>query len=586
MVAIAPAVVLSVGTRLQARRVELATQAARTYVDGVRSGSIATPNFIKVLNEVNLTNPSAPKFDPKRDIFSQVTSPAAISLASCTIPTSTTGGTSSPQGYYCYNKLPTDMSDRETYQSLYCVNLDGGGCASNSRSSKNMIVQAFRIASSATDTGSGGYVMGVRVYRLDVFDGSNTVLKKTQETSRRTATYTAGVGDRTSPLVELTTEIAPATQTDPSGRWEVVLRRLQQRVLVRNRQARVNSILLTQVFVSPRVKHIMVKLLQLLLTYKLRTTQPAQKNGGFTLIEILVGLVLAFLVITPLLGFMVNLLQTDRQEQAKANSEQEIQAAADYISRDVEQAIYIYDGYGLSKIKAQLPQPDTNSVPVLVFWKRQIIPDIIPTAKGKNDDAFVYSLVAYYLTKSAGTTACVQDTWSCTARITRIQLKNEVKVGTNIIQNKDPGFVLFDPTLNSSSTEDSMNAWPGTATPSYDLSKTPAQVLIDYIDPTPFDPNTQGCPPITPTRTNLPADYVVNTASQVPVTPALAGFSACVDVGHTSAQIFIRGNALARTRLKTPNPPQYSSDKSVATYFPTVRIQVQGRGVFKVNQKS
>src|ERR671933_929300 len=137
----------------------------------------------------------------------------------------------------------------------------------------------------------------------------------------------------------------------------------------------------------------MVKLLQLLLTYKFRTTQPAQKNGGFTLIEVLVGLVLAFLVITPLLGFMVNLLQTDRQEQAKANSEQEIQAAADYIARDVEQAVYIYDGYGLKKIQDKLPiKPDSNNIPVLVFWKRQLISDVISTNKG-NDDAFVYSLV-------------------------------------------------------------------------------------------------------------------------------------------------------------------------------------------------
>lgn len=336
----------------------------------------------------------------------------------------------------------------------------------------------------------------------------------------------------------------------------------------------------------------MVKLLQLLLTYKFKTTQPAQKNGGFTLIEVLVGLVLAFLIITPLLGFMVNILQTDRQEQAKANSEQEIQAAADYIARDVEQAVYIYDGYGLSKIQAQLPKPDANSVPVLVFWKRQLIPDVIDRGNDK-DDAFVYSLVAYYLTKSADA-SCVSDTWSCTARITRIQLRDAVKddKGNPITTGGEkteasPGFVLFDPKINSTSEEDSMNAWPGTATPSYNLTKTPAQVLTDYIDASPFDANTQGCPTIARTRTPLPTGYDTTKASQVPVSPpSLAGFSACVDVEHTSAQISIRGNALARTRMKTQNPPQYNSDKSVATYFPTIRIQVQGRGVFRINQKS
>jgi prepilin-type N-terminal cleavage/methylation domain-containing protein len=230
MVAIAPAVVLATATRLQARRVELATQAARTYVDGVRSGSIATPNFIVVLNELNtVTNPdgtTTKTFDSKRNVFSQVTAPGAI-LLTCPDATPQTPGTSSAQSDYCYNALPTAPST--TKQSLYCINLDGQGCAgSNNRSSKNMIVQAFRSASSTTDTGSGGYILGVRVYRLDAFDGSNTVLKTTpMNNNRRTATYTAGVGDNKAPLVELTTEIAPATTgIDPSRRWKELCKRL------------------------------------------------------------------------------------------------------------------------------------------------------------------------------------------------------------------------------------------------------------------------------------------------------------------------------------------------------------------------
>lgn len=334
----------------------------------------------------------------------------------------------------------------------------------------------------------------------------------------------------------------------------------------------------------------MVKLLQLLLTYKFKTNQPAQKNGGFTLIELLVGIILAFLVILPLLGFMVNLLQTDRQEQAKANSEQELQAAADYIARDVEQAVYIYDGYGLSKIKDKLPQIDANSTPVLVFWKRQILREILNRPNSGKDDAFVYSLVIYYLTKSAGVTGCVQDTWSCTARIQRIQLNDAVKEKdpnnpntVTTIKAADPGFVLFDPQSVPTSEEDSMNAWPyGKST----AGATNPQVLIDYIDASPFVATTQGCPTITRTRTNLPADYVLTTASQVPVTPTLAGFSACVGVENTSAQIFMRGNSLARIQPKTPTPPGYTNTPSVSTYFPTVRIQVQGRGVFKINQKN
>jgi prepilin-type N-terminal cleavage/methylation domain-containing protein len=38
MIAIAPVMAFSVATRVQARRVELATQAARTYIDALRRG--------------------------------------------------------------------------------------------------------------------------------------------------------------------------------------------------------------------------------------------------------------------------------------------------------------------------------------------------------------------------------------------------------------------------------------------------------------------------------------------------------------------------------------------------------------------
>ena len=40
------------------------------------------------------------------------------------------------------------------------------------------------------------------------------------------------------------------------------------------------------------------------------------RDAGFTMAELLVASIMAVLVITPILGFMVNLLNTDRQEQA------------------------------------------------------------------------------------------------------------------------------------------------------------------------------------------------------------------------------------------------------------------------------
>jgi prepilin-type N-terminal cleavage/methylation domain-containing protein len=46
LTAIAPVIALSVATRVQARRVEQATQAAKSYIDGVRAGKITPPQNI------------------------------------------------------------------------------------------------------------------------------------------------------------------------------------------------------------------------------------------------------------------------------------------------------------------------------------------------------------------------------------------------------------------------------------------------------------------------------------------------------------------------------------------------------------
>ena len=43
LIGLSPVIVLSVAARVQSRRVERATEVARTYIDGVRAGSIPAP---------------------------------------------------------------------------------------------------------------------------------------------------------------------------------------------------------------------------------------------------------------------------------------------------------------------------------------------------------------------------------------------------------------------------------------------------------------------------------------------------------------------------------------------------------------
>ncbi len=344
----------------------------------------------------------------------------------------------------------------------------------------------------------------------------------------------------------------------------------------------------------------MKKLLKFLLTYKFKTQKLPQKKGGFTLIELLVGLVLAFLVITPLLGFMINVMTSDRQEQAKSSSEQEIQTALDYISRDLSQAIFIYDGFGLKTVSSQLPSANTgtDAVPVLVFWKREFISkNQLPS--GTKDDAYVVSLVAYYLIKDTPGTS---SNWSNTTRIGRVELKDALKDpndSTKILSQASPGFVSpFNTTPGAASTqtfEQKLNAWKSGS----GINTNQIDTLIDYVDqsplttaglnPTPCSTEARGSgrPDIastpTPTSAQLAAPYLdrqvppLTGAGAAPASLQTGSFYACVNSEQekTLAQVFIRGNSLARNKPKN-NPPTYSV--SQAAYFPKASIQVQGRG--------
>ncbi|MFM6154609.1 MAG: hormogonium polysaccharide secretion pseudopilin HpsC, partial [Sphaerospermopsis kisseleviana] len=174
-----------------------------------------------------------------------------------------------------------------------------------------------------------------------------------------------------------------------------------------------------------------------------------QKSTGFTLIELLVALLISFLILTPLLGLMVNILTTDREEQAKANTEEDIQTAINYITRDLQQAIYVYDADGIAAISSQLRYPsDSSRTPILVFWKRDLVTNVVPQATGL-DDTFIYSLVVYYLDNSASTT------WSKAARISRWQIRNGVENSSGVNCTgytkkyvsgycPDPGFGAFN----------------------------------------------------------------------------------------------------------------------------------------------
>ena len=339
----------------------------------------------------------------------------------------------------------------------------------------------------------------------------------------------------------------------------------------------------------------MIDPLRLLMSRQLKHFKLAQKTSGFTLIELLVAMIMAFLIIGPLMGFMINTLNTDRQEQAKATSEQEIQSALDFIAQDLDQAVYIYDADGLNNKSTDNPPgikdqilpvaTSTNSncvnnssntcVPILAFWKREFNQGILPASTTSNctsnssncNDTFVYSLVVYYFIQGNN----ANGTWSNAARIGRFEIRDGVvdpnnPTNTNgtpkYIQNPSPGFKLFDLTLSGQALKDKMDSWLRDSSQNY--TDYPF-ILVDYIDQNLLDSGTQAS-----LKANCPAPQLV-TANFV------AGFYACVNSSKTSAQLYIRGNALARIQ----NANTYNSSQSI--YFPTASIQIKGRGFLSTN---
>lgn len=331
-----------------------------------------------------------------------------------------------------------------------------------------------------------------------------------------------------------------------------------------------------------------------------RSSKTRRKAGGFTLIELLAAMVLAALVIAPLLGFLVDVMNTDRQEQAKTSSAQELQAAMDYITRDLQQAVYIYDKEGLAKITgdystspctggattgcSQLPT-SADEVPVLVFWKRKLLEASLPPRAGitcsdtpeECNDAFVYALVAYYLIKDNN------STWSGASRIGRFEIQDAVRYpdGEPVNDNtgasnisRDSGFKLFDLDQPGDLTT-KMNKWTKEDEP-YEKD---VEVLVDYIDQSTAGVPSEACPEdsdltgdLDPEWTQVPDYDVVGSQFKT------HSFYACVYSSKITARVFIRGNALARIRDRN-NIPTYSSQ--AAAFFPRARIEVTGSGALR-----
>ena len=192
LAAIAPVLVLATANRVQARRVELGTNAAKAYVDGVRAG---TNDVSDVLNS-------------NREL-DEIVAPISTGTLSCQA-----------------NK-DCDVPATRTNYKLFCVDGEGDGVCTNN-SLKDMLVQvtAYQKAdTTSTDPNPNkGFQLGIRVYRADAFQDS-APLKRSVSNARnniraQASTFTGGLGDRKAPQIEIQTEIVTDSTkyTDYCGR--------------------------------------------------------------------------------------------------------------------------------------------------------------------------------------------------------------------------------------------------------------------------------------------------------------------------------------------------------------------------------
>lgn len=161
MVAVAPLLAFSFATRVQAKRVELGSKAANTYIDAVRSGAVPPPT-----------------------LTTQTNAPTSAGSLTCDAGQVCT----SPVGH------------------LYCVDNDSDGkCTlpndpTPGKGLMDMIVQGVAINKVTDAKLEDGYQLIVRVYRSDAFKDSSPLQQGKLQSTK-------GLGNPKVPLSEITTQI-------------------------------------------------------------------------------------------------------------------------------------------------------------------------------------------------------------------------------------------------------------------------------------------------------------------------------------------------------------------------------------------
>ena len=328
-----------------------------------------------------------------------------------------------------------------------------------------------------------------------------------------------------------------------------------------------------------------------------------KRSKGFTLIELLVVVIIAGGIISGLLYLVVELLTADRREASRTQTQQEMQMALDYISAELREAVYIYDQNCMSAtpngaigdadycpglynhIPANIT-PANDNLPILAFWKQQILPSSVREAcdagTAPTDTPCVsghsYALVVYTLD-----TDDADNTWDGLARIRRYAL---TRFSTT---SAAPGYAEVNGYVDPGAFQQQFRSWPffrddANPTPVNQQATLPTgngDVLVDFVDDRVRDgANSVVCPgdPDNNPATTVDDQPYLLTSDSAVVTGIANSFYACVGNRDQTGEnrdvlLFLRGNAQGRPGIGVSNDAN--------AFLPTLETQVLSRPVLE-----
>ena len=190
IVAIAPMVALSTSARINARRIDQATQAARSYIDAVRGGVIDVTTFP---DNIVLPPIASSQNAQGQYTFEDIAPPTATLLA-----LDSTTATNRVRG----------------------IRIDADGNGFNINDPQDLVIQPMRsgpLSSSLTaakDLQRQGFWLAVRVYRADALRGTNTLKKGTESECALSKIAFSSTTSILCPLVTMRSQVMPTVNAN------------------------------------------------------------------------------------------------------------------------------------------------------------------------------------------------------------------------------------------------------------------------------------------------------------------------------------------------------------------------------------